>query len=171
MVATTQVPLLGQLSASAHVGVAGPRAIGVNDVRLSDNVPPAARTLLEKALERQAPLDNLPEGLALQSVAVTDHGIVALMTGRPRPAGPACAAPAGPSASRRCRRAGRPCSTPAGRGRLSGPGIDDTTSREGERTSWPRGGRRTGRDHSSRSSRPRSVVRGCSVQMVFPLRV
>ncbi|MYS33719.1 LmeA family phospholipid-binding protein [Streptomyces sp. SID4920] len=91
VVATTHVPLLGQVSASAHVGVAGSRAIGVNDVRLSDNVPPAARTLLEKALERQAPLDNLPEGLALQSVAVTDQGIVALMTGhdvrlRPRTA-------------------------------------------------------------------------------------
>ncbi|MFE7624733.1 DUF2993 domain-containing protein [Streptomyces sp. NPDC057509] len=81
VVATTQVPLLGQVSASAHLGIAGSRAIGVNDVRLSENVPPAARTLLETALERQAPLDNLPEGLALQSVAVTDQGIVALMTG------------------------------------------------------------------------------------------
>ncbi|MFB7239305.1 DUF2993 domain-containing protein [Streptomyces sp. NPDC056269] len=81
VVATTQVPLLGQVSASAHVGVAGSRAIGVDDVRLSQNVPPAARTLLEKSLERQAPLDNLPEGLALQSVGVTNQGIVALMTG------------------------------------------------------------------------------------------
>ncbi|MGW5002469.1 LmeA family phospholipid-binding protein [Streptomyces hydrogenans] len=81
VVATTQIPLLGRVSASAHVGVAGSRAIGVNDVRLSENVPPAVRTLLEKALERQAPLDNLPEGLALQSVAVTDQGIVALMAG------------------------------------------------------------------------------------------
>ncbi|MFG2833524.1 DUF2993 domain-containing protein [Streptomyces zaomyceticus] len=81
VVATARVPLLGKISASAHVEVAGSRAIGVNDVRLSENVPPAARTLLEKALERQAPLDNLPEGLVLQSVAVTDQGIVALMTG------------------------------------------------------------------------------------------
>ncbi|MFE6813714.1 DUF2993 domain-containing protein [Streptomyces sp. NPDC057677] len=81
VVATTQVPLLGQISAAAHVGVAGSRAIGVDDVRLSENVPPAARTLLEKSLERQAPLDNLPEGLALRSVAVTDHGIVALLSG------------------------------------------------------------------------------------------
>ncbi|MGW3401888.1 LmeA family phospholipid-binding protein [Streptomyces zhihengii] len=81
VVATTQVPLLGRLSASAHIGIAGPRAIAVNGVRLSENVPPAARTLLENSLERQAPLDNLPEGLALRSVAVTDQGIVALMTG------------------------------------------------------------------------------------------
>ncbi|MER7594731.1 DUF2993 domain-containing protein [Streptomyces hydrogenans] len=81
VVATTRVPLLGQVSASAHVGVAGARAIGLDDVRLSENVPPAARALLEKALERQAPLDSLPEGLALRSVAATDHGIVALMSG------------------------------------------------------------------------------------------
>ncbi|WP_369019773.1 DUF2993 domain-containing protein [Streptomyces californicus] len=91
VVATARVPLLGKVSASARVGVAGPRAIGVDDVRLSENVPPAARTLLESALERQAPLDNLPEGLAIRSVAVTDHGIVALMSGsdvdlRPRTA-------------------------------------------------------------------------------------
>ncbi|MFF2778890.1 DUF2993 domain-containing protein [Streptomyces sp. NPDC058052] len=81
VVATARVPLLGQVSASARVGVAGPRAIGVAAVRLSENVPPTARTLLKSALERQAPLDNLPEGLALRSVAVTDHGIVALMAG------------------------------------------------------------------------------------------
>ncbi|MFC9795647.1 DUF2993 domain-containing protein [Streptomyces sp. NPDC057695] len=80
--ATAEVPLLGQVSASARVGVAGPRAIGVDDVRLSANLPPAARPLLEGALERQAPLDNLPEGLALRSVAVTDQGVVAVMTGR-----------------------------------------------------------------------------------------
>ncbi|MFF3597287.1 LmeA family phospholipid-binding protein [Kitasatospora indigofera] len=81
VMATTQVPLLGKISASAHVGVAGPRAVGIEDVRLSENVPPTARTLLGKALERETALDNLPEGLALQSVAITDHGIVALMSG------------------------------------------------------------------------------------------
>ncbi|MFE3718906.1 LmeA family phospholipid-binding protein [Streptomyces cyaneofuscatus] len=78
---TTRVPLLGQVSASARVGIAGPRAIGVDDVRLSENVPPAARTLLESSLERTAPLDNLPEGLAIRSVTVTDNGIVALLSG------------------------------------------------------------------------------------------
>ncbi|MFE5733257.1 DUF2993 domain-containing protein [Streptomyces sp. NPDC056528] len=91
VVVTARVPLLGQVSASARVGVAGPRAIGIDDVRLSENVPPAARALLESSLERRVPLDNLPEGLALRSVAVTDHGIVALMSGsdvalRPRTA-------------------------------------------------------------------------------------
>ncbi|MFE6746469.1 DUF2993 domain-containing protein [Kitasatospora purpeofusca] len=81
VVATTRVPLLGKVSASAHVGPAGPRAIGIDDVRLSGNVPPTAGALLGKALEREVPLDSLPEGLALQSVAVTDDGIVALMSG------------------------------------------------------------------------------------------
>ncbi|MFB7381520.1 DUF2993 domain-containing protein [Kitasatospora purpeofusca] len=91
VLATTRLPLLGTVSASAHVGPAGPRAIGIDGVRLSENVPPAAGALLGKALEREVPLDNLPEGLALRSVAVTDHGIVALMSGhdvelRPRAA-------------------------------------------------------------------------------------
>ncbi|MFD8323528.1 DUF2993 domain-containing protein [Kitasatospora purpeofusca] len=91
VVATTRLPLLGKVSASAHVGPAGPRAVGIDDVRLSENVPPTAGALLGKALGREVPLDNLPEGLALQSVAVTDHGIVALMAGhdvelRPRAA-------------------------------------------------------------------------------------
>ncbi|MFE3431473.1 DUF2993 domain-containing protein [Streptomyces sp. NPDC059171] len=78
---TTRVPLLGQISASTRIGIAGPRTIGVDDVRLSENVPPAARTLLESSLERTMPLDNLPEGLAIRSVTVTDHGIVAHMSG------------------------------------------------------------------------------------------
>ncbi|MFE7536240.1 DUF2993 domain-containing protein [Streptomyces rhizosphaericola] len=88
---TTRVPLFGQVSASTRIGIAGPRTIGVDDVRLSENVPPAARTLLESSLERTIPLDNLPEGLTIRSVTVTDHGIVALMSGsdvhlRPRAA-------------------------------------------------------------------------------------
>ncbi|MFE0459348.1 DUF2993 domain-containing protein [Kitasatospora sp. NPDC058965] len=89
--ATARVPLFGQVSASARVGVAGPGAVGLDDVLLPENVPPAARPLLERALERRTPLDGLPEGLALRSVAVTDHGIVAHMSGhgvelRPRTA-------------------------------------------------------------------------------------
>ncbi|MFB7908723.1 DUF2993 domain-containing protein [Kitasatospora sp. NPDC056076] len=89
--ATARLPLLGQVTGSARIGVAAPDAVGLDDVRLPENVPPAARTLLERALERRTPLDRLPEGLALQSVAVTDHGIVARMSGhgvelRPRTA-------------------------------------------------------------------------------------
>ncbi|MFE2352102.1 LmeA family phospholipid-binding protein [Kitasatospora cineracea] len=89
--ATARLPLLGQVTGSARIGVAAPDAVGLDDVRLPENVPPAARTLLERALERRTPLDQLPEGLALRSVAVTDHGIVARMSGhgvelRPRTA-------------------------------------------------------------------------------------
>ncbi|MEU2235811.1 LmeA family phospholipid-binding protein [Streptomyces vietnamensis] len=81
--ATAVLPVAGDVTVSAAVSAATGNSIAFTDVRtVRGELLPPLKTLLDRALEDPIPLENVPEGLHLRSVATTRDGIVAAFTGR-----------------------------------------------------------------------------------------
>ncbi|MFF4691896.1 DUF2993 domain-containing protein [Streptomyces sp. NPDC001307] len=80
--ATASLPLAGDVTVSVAVSAAGDNRIAFSDIRVTQGelIPPA-KALLDKALARPIPLQNVPEGLRLRSVTPTESGIDARFTG------------------------------------------------------------------------------------------
>lgn len=79
--ATTTLPLVGKVGASARVEVAGDRALALRSVKVGDDLPKAMRTLVTGMLERELKLDGIPDGLALKSLTTTADGLTATLSG------------------------------------------------------------------------------------------
>lgn len=81
--ATASLPLVGDVTVSAAVSAASGNRIAFTDVRAGrGELLPPLKSLLDKALGRPIPLQNVPEGLRLRSVTTTKDGIDARFTGR-----------------------------------------------------------------------------------------
>ncbi|MEU6508281.1 DUF2993 domain-containing protein [Streptomyces sp. NPDC046942] len=80
--ATAGLPLAGDVTVSAAVSAADGNSIAFSDIRVTQGelIPPA-KALLDKALSKPVPLQNIPEGLHLRSVTPTESGIDARFTG------------------------------------------------------------------------------------------
>ncbi|MFF4587612.1 DUF2993 domain-containing protein [Streptomyces sp. NPDC001388] len=80
--ATVGLPLAGDVTVSAAVSAAPGNRIAFTDVRVTrGELFPPAKALLDKALAEPVPLRNIPEGLHLRAVTVTDEGISARFSG------------------------------------------------------------------------------------------
>jgi hypothetical protein len=77
------LPLAGDVTVNTAVSAAGGNRIAFTDVRVTQGelIPPM-KTLLDRALEEPVPLQNIPKGLHLRSVATTENGISARFTGK-----------------------------------------------------------------------------------------
>lgn len=89
---SVSLPLTGDVTVSTAVGSAPGNRIAFTDVRVTEGelIPPA-KALLNEALDEPLPLQNIPEGLQLQSVTTAKDGIKADFSGesvtfRPGPA-------------------------------------------------------------------------------------
>ncbi|MER6425865.1 DUF2993 domain-containing protein [Streptomyces sp. NPDC001137] len=81
--ATASLPLAGDVTVSAAVSAADGNSIAFRDVRAEQGeLLPPLKSLLDKALDKPIPLQNVPEGLRLRSVTTTEDGIDARFTGR-----------------------------------------------------------------------------------------
>lgn len=80
--ATTDVPLLGRLSASARVEIAGADSLAFRSVRLDSQLPDRVAQLLTGVLERPLRLSGVPQGLALDDLTVGRDGITARLSGK-----------------------------------------------------------------------------------------
>ncbi|MDT7842009.1 LmeA family phospholipid-binding protein [Streptomyces justiciae] len=81
--ATASLPLAGDVTVSAAVSSASGNRIAFTDVRAVDGeLLPPLKALLDKALKKPIPLQNVPQGLRLCSVTPTEDGIDARFTGR-----------------------------------------------------------------------------------------
>ncbi|MFD5543741.1 DUF2993 domain-containing protein [Streptomyces sp. NPDC127079] len=81
--ATARLPLVGDVTVSAAVSAASGNCVAFTDVRAEQGeLLPLLTSLLDKALDEPIPLENVPEGLRLRSVATTEDGIDARFTGR-----------------------------------------------------------------------------------------
>ncbi|MFI2206822.1 DUF2993 domain-containing protein [Streptomyces sp. NPDC020192] len=80
--ATADLPLAGDVTVSAAVSATSGNRIAFSDIRVTrgELIPPA-KALLDTALSRPVPLQNIPEGLHLRSVTPTESGIDARFTG------------------------------------------------------------------------------------------
>jgi hypothetical protein len=81
--ATASLPLAGDVTVSAAVSAASGNRIAFSDVRVTQGelIPPV-KALLDEALSRPIPLQNVPEGLHLRSVTPAESGIDARFTGK-----------------------------------------------------------------------------------------
>jgi hypothetical protein len=81
--ATASLSLVGDVTVSAVVSAAGGNRIAFTDVRAEQGqLLPPLKSLLDKALDEPIPLKNVPEGLRLRSVTITEDGIDARFSGR-----------------------------------------------------------------------------------------
>ncbi|MFJ8142821.1 DUF2993 domain-containing protein [Streptomyces sp. NPDC096013] len=80
--ATASLPLVGDVTVSAAVSAAQGNSIAFTNERAEQGeLLPPLKSLLDKALDEPVPLQNVPEGLRLQSVTTTEDGIDARFTG------------------------------------------------------------------------------------------
>ncbi len=80
--ATADVPLLGQVTVSAELAVAGPTGIAFRDPRVVGDLPPGVASMVTRALEQPLTLRNLPQGLKLQGLTTDASGVNVDLTGR-----------------------------------------------------------------------------------------
>lgn len=80
--ARTQIPLLGDVSASARPTVAGPTSIAFRDVRLDAHLPAAAYDAVVQALQQPVTLQDLPAGMTLADIRVDARGVRGDVTGQ-----------------------------------------------------------------------------------------
>ncbi|AKJ09754.1 hypothetical protein ABB07_06875 [Streptomyces incarnatus] len=80
--ATASLPLAGDVTVSAAVSTVSGNRIAFSDIRVTQGelIPPA-KALLDKALSKPIPLQNVPDGLRLRSVTPTESGVDARFTG------------------------------------------------------------------------------------------
>ena len=79
--ARTDVPLLGRLTASARLEIAGADRLAFESVRLDSRLPDRLAGLLTGVLERPLRLSGVPQGLALKSITAGRDGITARLSG------------------------------------------------------------------------------------------
>ncbi|MFJ2827865.1 DUF2993 domain-containing protein [Streptomyces sp. NPDC087263] len=80
--ATVDAPLVGQFEVSARVAKGGPTSIAFEDLTIdSDQLPDSARKLINAIFARPIPLQNIPHGLALDSLSTNSSGLTARLSG------------------------------------------------------------------------------------------
>lgn len=80
--ATADVPLLGQVTVSAGLTVAGPTSIAFRDPRIVGDLPPGTASMATEALEQPLTLRNLPRGLSLEGLTTNASGVNVNLAGR-----------------------------------------------------------------------------------------
>ncbi|MFF1447668.1 DUF2993 domain-containing protein [Streptomyces sp. NPDC058274] len=80
--AGTDLPLVGEATASARVAVAGADTIAFRSVRVEGALPASLKADLSGVLERELKLDGVPAGLALKSLTTTPDGLTATLSGK-----------------------------------------------------------------------------------------
>lgn len=79
---STDLPLLGKVSASATLTVAGPTSIAFHEVDLDAHLPAPADAALVQAVEQPITLQDLPAGMKVTRVRVDSAGVRGVLTGR-----------------------------------------------------------------------------------------
>jgi hypothetical protein len=80
--ATTNVPMAGNIAVNAQVTKAGPTSIAFKVLGISaDRLPQSILDSIGKTFHQTIPLQNLPHGLALQSISTESSGIAVALAG------------------------------------------------------------------------------------------
>nr|WP_202559551.1 DUF2993 domain-containing protein [Streptomyces sp. SID5914] len=81
--ATAALPFGDELTVTVGVSAASGNRIAFEGLRVDEgDIPDFVQDLLDNAFDEPLPLENLPEGLNLRTITVTDAGISAYLTGK-----------------------------------------------------------------------------------------